>query len=56
MSKQPDGGEGTGRLERMGIAHYGWHTPPWDTADRIRIWADVDRPAGYEYARQWIRR
>ena len=47
MSKQPDGGEGTGRLDRAGIKHYSWHMPPWDHVDRYSLWADVDCPQGY---------
>ena len=54
MAKQPDGGEGTGRLDRAGIPHYGFHTPPWNEWDRSEVWEDMDHPPGYAKAKNKI--
>jgi len=54
MAKQPDGGEGTGRLSRAGIPHCGWHTPPWNRVDGRALWEDVDHPQGYAKAKNRI--
>ena len=56
MSRQPDGGEGTGRLGRAGITHYSWHTPPWNQVERQGLWFDVDEPRGYAEAKRQIAR
>jgi len=54
MTKQPDGAEGTGHLDRSGVTHCGWHTPPWDEVDYRILWGDVDFPEGYAKAKQQV--
>jgi FkbM family methyltransferase len=54
MAKQPDGGEGTGRLDRAGIAHCGWHTPPWDKVQRDGLWFNIDQLESYAEAKRRI--
>jgi len=54
MSYQPDGGIGTGRLDRAGVKHFGWHTPPWDRVNGRSLWGDVDHPQGYALVKQYI--
>jgi hypothetical protein len=54
VSRYPDGGEGAGRLIRCGIAHYGWHTPPWDRVSQDPLWVDIDHPGGYTKAKRRI--
>ena len=46
---QPDGGRGTGLLEKLGIKHGGWHSPKWKhLQDWSPFWLDIDHLVSYQ--------